>query len=69
MRKIAVVGRTFQKRNLQKMRDTAAECGFTVDFYTENVLSPQTAAQYEVLYGLPSPRLLPLMTNLNSPLF
>ena len=64
MRKIAVVGRTFQERNLQKMRDTAAECGFTVDFYAENVLSPETAAQYEVLYGLPSPRLLPLMTNM-----
>lgn len=64
MRKIAVVGRTFQERNLKKIRDTAADCGFIVDFYTENKLTPETAAQYEVLYGLPSPKLLPLMTNM-----
>ena len=64
MKRIAVVGRNFRPRNLQKLRDTAASCGFSVDFYAENMLSPELAAQYEVLYGLPSPKLLPLMTNL-----
>ena len=64
MKKIAVVGRTFQERSLEKMRTTAADCGFTVDFYAENKLTPEAAAQYEILYGLPSPKLLPLMTNL-----
>ena len=64
MKRIAVVGRNFRPRNLQKLRDTAASCGFSVDFYAENMLSPELAAQYEVLYGLPSPKLLPLMTEL-----
>ena len=64
MRKLAVVGRTLQERNLQKIRDTAANCGFTVDFYAENMLPPELAAQYEVLYGLPSPKLLPRMTGM-----
>ncbi len=64
MKKLAVVGRTFQPRNLQKIRETAASCGFSVDFYTENKLPPEAAAQYEVLYGLPSPKLLPQMTSL-----
>lgn len=64
MKRIAVVGRNFRPRNLQKLRDTAASCGFSVDFYAENMLSPELAAQYEVLYGLPTPKLLPLMTNL-----
>ena len=64
MKRIAVVGRNFRPRNLQKLRDTAASCGFSMDFYAENMLSPELAAQYEVLYGLPSPKLLPLMTNL-----
>ncbi len=64
MKKLAVVGRTFQPRSLQKIRDTAKSCGFTVDFYVENKLTPETAAQYEVLYGLPSPKLLPLMTGM-----
>ena len=64
MKKIAVVGRTFQPRNLQKIRDTAERCGFQVDFFNENLLLPEVAAQYEVLYGLPSPRLLPLMTGM-----
>ena len=58
------MGRNFRPRNLQKLRDTAASCGFSVDFYAENMLSPELAAQYEVLYGLPTPKLLPLMTNL-----
>ena len=64
MKKLAVVGRTFQPHNLQKLRDTVQSCGFSVDFYAENMLTPALAAQYEVLYGLPSPRLLPLMTNM-----
>ena len=64
MKKLAVVGRTFQPRSLQKIRDTSASCGFTVDYFTENLLSPEVAAQYEVLYGLPSPKLLPLMTGM-----
>ena len=64
MKRIAVVGRNFRPRNLQKLRDTAASCGFSVDFYAENMLSPELAAQYEVLYGLPTPKLLPLMTEL-----
>ena len=64
MKRIAVVGRNFRPRNLQKLRDTAASCGFSVDFYAENTLSPELAAQYEVLYGLPTPKLLPLMTEL-----
>ena len=64
MKRIAVVGRNFRPRNLQKLRDTAASCGFSVDFYAENTLSPELATQYEVLYGLPTPKLLPLMTEL-----
>lgn len=64
MKKLAIVGRTFQPANLEKIRNTAQSCGFSVDFYAENMLSPELSAQYEVLYGLPSPRLLPLMTNL-----
>jgi len=64
MKKLAVVGHTFQPHNLQKIQTAAADCGFLVDFYAENRLAPELAAHYEVLYGLPSPRLLPLMTNL-----
>ena len=64
MKKLAVAGRTFQPRSLQKIRETAASCGFTVDYFTENLLPPEVAAQYEVLYGLPSPKLLPLMTGM-----
>lgn len=64
MKKLAIVGRTFQPANLEKIRNTAQNCGFSADFYAENMLTPGLAQQYEVLYGLPSPRLLPLMTNL-----
>lgn len=51
MRKIAVVDVFFSPEHLDTIRQAAASCGFAVDFYTDGVLPPERAGEYEIIYG------------------
>ena len=52
MRKIAVLSSFMEEHHIQKVTETAAACGFTVDFYPEDTVPAHKRAEYEVLYGL-----------------
>lgn len=53
MRKIAVLESFFAPHHRAAVDDTAARCGFTVDYYPAFQLPPERAHEYEVIYGLP----------------
>lgn len=64
MRKIAVLSSFMEEHHITKIRETAAACGFAVDFYADDKMPKENAADYEVLYGLVGPGFLKYMTNL-----
>ncbi len=64
MRKLAVSASFLQKDHCAKILETAQRCGFTPDFYIETPLTPSQAADYEVIYGEPSRKLLRAATSL-----
>ena len=64
MRKIAVLSSFMEEHHIEKIRTLAESCGFTADFYADDVLPREKCADYEVLYGMPGASLLKHMTNL-----
>ena len=64
MRKIAVLSSFMEEHHIAKIRETAVACGFAVDFYADDKMPKENAADYEVLYGLVGPGFLKYMTNL-----
>lgn len=64
MRKIAALSSFFEEKHTQQVLDTAARCGFTVDLYSDDRIPEEKRGEYEVLYGFPSPKLLPTMTGM-----
>ena len=52
MKKIAAVESFFSPEHRATLEKTAAECGFSVDYYPEGHLPADRAAEYEVIYGL-----------------
>ena len=64
MRKIAVLSSFMEEHHIEKIREVAARCGFTIDFYPDDRLPKEKCAEYEVLYGMPGPSLLKYMTAL-----
>ena len=64
MRKIAVLSSFFEAHHTQQVLDTAARCGFTVDLYNDDTIPQEKRGEYEVLYGFPTPSLLPTMTGM-----
>ncbi len=56
MRKIAAVESFFSPEHRAAIDKTAAECGFTVDYFTQGHLPADKAADYEVIYGMCPPR-------------
>lgn len=64
MRKIAVLSSFMEEHHIEKIREVAARCGFTIDFYPDDRLPKERCAEYEVLYGMPGPSLLKYMTAL-----
>lgn len=64
MRKIAAVESFFSPEHRATLEKTAAECGFTVDFYPQGHLPADRAAEYEVIYGLCPPEELKAAANL-----
>lgn len=53
MRKLAVLESFFQPHHRAAVDETAARCGFTVDYYPAFGLPAERAGEYEVIYGLP----------------
>jgi len=64
MRKIAAVTAFLDDNHRAKITETAARCGFEVDFYHGDMLPEEKAAEYEVIFGMPKRRCLKSMTNL-----
>ena len=64
MRKIAVLSSFMEEHHIQKVTETAAACGFTVDFYPEDTVPAHKRAEYEVFYGLADPAEIKDMTAL-----
>lgn len=64
MRKIAVLSSFMEEHHITKIRETAAACGFTADFFPDDRIPKEQAADYEVLYGLVGPGYLKYMTGL-----
>lgn len=64
MRKIAILDDFMEPRHLALINDTAAQCGFAVDYFAGKSVSADRAGDYEVVYGLPKPRDLKVFTNL-----
>lgn len=64
MRKIAVMDDFFTEEHRRQITETAEKCGFTVDFFPRNTLTPGTEAEYEVFYGFPPMDLLKKAENL-----
>ena len=64
MRKIAVLSSFMEEHHIEKIRTVAESCGFTADFYADDVLPKDKCADYEVLYGMPGASLLKHMTAL-----
>ncbi len=52
MKKIAAVEKFFSPEHRAKIQETAAACGYAVDFYTEGHLPADKAADYEIIYGM-----------------
>ena len=64
MKKIAAVECFFSPEHRATLEKTAAECGFSVDYYPEGHLPADKAAEYEVIYGLCPPDELKAAANL-----
>lgn len=64
MKKIAAVESFFSPEHRATLEKTAAECGFSVDYYPEGHLPADRAAEYEVIYGLCPPDELKAAANL-----
>ena len=56
MRKIAVYDNFTEPKHRQQIDETAARCGFTVDYFTApQTVPPEKRGEYEVIYGMPKP--------------
>ena len=64
MRKIAAVESFFSPEHRETIEKTAAECGFTVDYFSDGHLPADQAADYEIIYGLCSPKDIKAAVNL-----
>ena len=64
MRKIAVLGQFVGEAHRAKINGIAEKYGFAVDYYPENFVPEERAAEYEVLYGFPKPSMLKSMTSM-----
>ena len=65
MRKIAVYDNFTEPKHRQRINDTAAKCGFAVDYYAApQTVPPEKRGEYEVIYGMPKPSELKSFTNL-----
>ena len=64
MRKIAVLSSFMEEHHIARICETAERCGFAADFYADDRLDLDKAAEYEVLYGMPNPSLLKHLTSL-----
>ena len=51
MKKIAAADVFFTPEHREQIEKTAAECGYSVDFYPDGHLPPERAAEYEIVYG------------------
>ena len=65
MRKIAVYDNFTEPKHRQRINDTAAKCGFAVDYYAApQTVPPEKRGEYEIIYGMPRPSELKSFTNL-----
>ena len=65
MRKIAVYDNFTEPKHRQRINDTAAKYGFTVDYYiTPQTVPMEKRGEYEVVYGMPKPEELKSFVNL-----
>lgn len=64
MKKIAAVEAFFTPARREQIEQTAAKCGYTVDFYPECHLPAEKAGEYEIIYGLCPPAELRTASNL-----
>lgn len=54
MRKIAVYDNFTEPKHREMIDNTAAECGFTVDYYVSPAtVPPERRGDYEIIYGMP----------------
>ena len=54
----------FTPEHREQIEKTAAECGYSVDFYPDGHLPPERAAEYEIVYGCCLPGELKAAANL-----
>lgn len=64
MKKIAASDVFFTPEHREQIEKTAAECGYSVDFYPDGHLPPERAAEYEIVYGCCLPGELKAAANL-----
>ena len=64
MKKIAAADVFFTPEHREQIEKTAAECGYSVDFYPDGHLPPERAAEYEIVYGCCLPGELKAAANL-----
>ena len=64
MRKIAVYDHFTEEKHRRLIDDTAARCGFAVDYYPNTSVPADKRECYEIIYGDPDPRELKTFPNL-----
>mgnify|MGYP000932020146 CR=1 FL=1 len=64
MKRIAAVESFFSPEHRAAIEKAAAECGFSVDYFTQGHLPADQAADYEIIYGMPKPGELKDFVNL-----
>lgn len=64
MRKIAAMEDFFSEEHRRQIVETAEKCGFAVDFYPRDMLTPGRETEYEIFYGFPPMNLLKKAKNL-----
>ena len=56
MKRIAAVESFFSPEHRAAIEKAAAECGFSVDYFTQGHLPADQAADYEIIYGMCPPQ-------------
>ena len=64
MKRIAAVESFFSPEHRAAIEKAAAECGFSVDYFTQGHLPADQAADYEIIYGMCPPQELKAAANL-----
>ena len=64
MKRIAAVESFFSPEHRAAIEKAAAECGFSVDYFTQGHLPADQAANYEIIYGMCPPQELKAAANL-----